>query len=89
MKYVTFIKELTKKCADILPYILMLSVILDVLFFQSQICPTSRLNFHILKKVLETRHLEEIDYKIKRRWYMTHGDLNLKIKKSFSEKKIK
>jgi len=34
----------------------MLSVILDVLFFRSQICPTSRLNFHILKKVLETRH---------------------------------
>ena len=64
MKYVTFIKELTKKCADILPYILMLSVILDVLFFRSQICPTSRLNFHILKKVLETRHLEEIDYKM-------------------------
>ena len=43
----------------------MLSVILDVLFFRSQICPTSRLNFHILKKVLETRHLEEIDYKYK------------------------
>ena len=40
----------------------MLSVILDVLFFRSQICPTSRLNFHILKKVLETRHLVEIDY---------------------------
>ena len=44
----------------------MLSVILDVLFFRSQICPTSRLNFHILKKVLETRHLEEIDYKTTR-----------------------
>ena len=64
----------------------MLSVILDVLFFRSQICPTSRLNFHILKKVLETRHLEEIDYKIKTRWYMTHGDLNLKIKKVFKKK---
>ena len=67
MKFVTSLKELTKKCADILPYILMLSVILDVLFFRSQISPTSRLNFHILKKVLETRHLEEIDYKIKTR----------------------
>ena len=67
MKYVTFMKELTKKCADILPYILMLSVILDVLFFRSQISPTSRLNFHILKRGLETRHLEKINYKIKTR----------------------
>ena len=63
MKYVTFIKELTKKCAEFLPNILMLSVILDVLFFRSQICPTSRLNF------LETRHLEEIDYKINKMIY--------------------
>ena len=53
----------------------MLSVILDVLFFRSQISPTSRLNFHILKKVSETRRLEEIDYKIK-----------TQNKKSFSEK---
>ena len=58
-----------------------LSVILDVLFFRSRTCPTSRLNFHILKKVLETRHLEEIDYKIKTGWLMTHGDLHLKKKK--------
>jgi len=52
---------------------------------KTRCCPTSRLNFHILKKVLETRHLEEIDVKIKTRLYMTHGDLNLKIKKGFKK----
>ena len=79
MKYVTFIKELTKKCADILPYILMLSVILDVLFFRSQISPNSRLNFQILKKVLKTRHLEDP-------W---GPKSQIKIKKSLKKNKIK
>ena len=37
-------------------------IYIDVLFFVSLIYPTFRLNFHILKKVLETRHLVEIDY---------------------------
>ena len=69
MKYVTFIKELTKKYADILPYILMLSVILDVLFFRSQIFSTSRLNhtvkFHNLHNATQLQlilTLNFIDY---------------------------
>ena len=82
MKYVTFIKELTKKMCRYFTIYIDVECNIRRLFFQSQICPTSRLNFHILKKVLETRHLEGIDYKIKTRWYMTHGDLNLKIKKA-------
>jgi len=81
MKYVTFIKEFTKKmCRYFTIYIDVEGNIRRFIFFGSQISPTSMLNFHILKKVVETRHLGEIDYKIKRRWYMTHGDLNLKKK---------
>ncbi len=55
------------------------------MFFQSQIWSTSRLNFHILKKVLDTKHLGETDYKIKIWWLMTHDNLNLKIKKNISK----
>ena len=54
MKYVIYMKELTKKMCK------YFTIYIDV-ESKSVICPTSRLNFDILKKVIESR----IDYKIK------------------------
>jgi len=83
MKYMTFIKELTKKMCTYFTIYIDVECNIRRFIFWSQISRTSRLYYHILKKVLETRHLEEIDYNIKQRWYMTHDDLNLKTKKNF------
>ena len=59
----------------------------SIIIFESQIWPTSRLNFQTLKEVLKTRHLGEKDNKIKTRWYMTYGWLpKPQTKKSFSKK---